>query len=74
LRFYIYSDLYLFPTRLAIAQSNIPLPLTVSIEQAISVKMTNVNSVYINFFNVNLSGSQGEIRLPAAEKKSMTDA
>jgi hypothetical protein len=33
----------------------------VSIEQAISVKMTNENSAYILYFTVNFSGSQGEI-------------
>jgi hypothetical protein len=30
--------------------------------------MTNENSAYIHFFTVNLSGSQGEIRRPSAEK------
>jgi hypothetical protein len=66
---------FLFPTLLAIAQSNKPLPIykgsssKVSIEQAISVKMTNENSANIHFFTVNFSGSQGEIRRPLAEKK-----
>jgi hypothetical protein len=30
--------------------------------------MTNENSAYINFFTVNFSGSQGEIRRPSVEK------
>jgi hypothetical protein len=51
--FYIYSDFYLFPTLVAIAQSEQTSTYNassskVSIEQGISVKMTNENSVYIN--------------------------
>jgi hypothetical protein len=43
----------------------------VSIEQAISVNMTNENSAYIHFFTVNFSGSQGKIRRPSAKKKPL---